>query len=373
MAPDCCRCTAASASVHLQWAPTQVRARTRRQSSFPASGRTARVSETRGAWTSWARIDEVPGLVATTRTKRWTTARRAATRTDSPACFALIRGVPSRRDVLRGLAASGLGLTPVGLPEGAGAQPKRRKKRTRPKPARPNQFSCLDVNDRCRRHTQCCSGRYTGKPGKKRCRVHGTGTCNQRAPGICDAAIPALSFCNSLTACGCVRTTAGSSYCGVIDLSIIGCASCKRNADCVRLGFPPGSACAPTATGNCAGDCATGMVCLVPCGAVPPPRSRNRHHPIKRPSHRSGVLPGDLGRIPAPTTRGSAIAPLGSRARSGCSSASSRTCIASNASVTYASLTTKVRDRPAASKSTAGVLTIPSTAAAHDASTVGRL
>jgi hypothetical protein len=36
------------------------------------------------------------------------------------------------------------------------------------------------------------------------------------------------------------------------------------------LGFPPGSACAPIATGNCVGTCPTGMVCMAPCGDVPP-------------------------------------------------------------------------------------------------------
>jgi hypothetical protein len=180
-----------------------------------------------------------------------------------------LRDVPSRRDVLRGLTAAGLGLGLAALPELGEAKPKRRKKRKRPKPAKPNQYGCLEVNDPCRRHTQCCSGICTGKPGKKRCRAHGTGTCNQRAPGICEADNPALTFCNNSPTCVCVRTTAGSAFCGEGNLEVSRCAPCKRDADCVALGLPPGSACAPTATGNCAGDCATGTVCLVPCGTDP--------------------------------------------------------------------------------------------------------
>jgi hypothetical protein len=38
----------------------------------------------------------------------------------------------------------------------------------------------------------------------------------------------------------------------------------------VKLGFAPGSACVPFGTGNCAGICPTGMMCVAPCGAVPP-------------------------------------------------------------------------------------------------------
>jgi hypothetical protein len=45
---------------------------------------------------------------------------------------------------------------------------------------------------------------------------------------------------------------------------------CRRDADCVALGVPPGVACAPRSKGLCAGICETGMACILPCGAEPP-------------------------------------------------------------------------------------------------------
>jgi hypothetical protein len=68
----------------------------------------------------------------------------------------------------------------------------------------------------------------------------------------------------------CTRTTGGSSFCGSLLDSTSSCATCKRDADCAKQGFPPGSACTPFATGACAGTCPTGMMCMPPCGYVPP-------------------------------------------------------------------------------------------------------
>jgi hypothetical protein len=177
-----------------------------------------------------------------------------------------LSGVPSRREVLRGLAA-GLGLAAVPLL--GEAKPKRRKKRKRPTPAKPNQYGCLEVNDSCRRHLQCCSGRCTGKPGRKRCRAHGTGTCNQTNLAVCEAIGLEQTRCNNSISCYCTRTTAGSSFCGDVSTTS-DCAICKRDVHCVALGFPPGSACVPFATGFCAGSCPSGMLCMAPCGYVPP-------------------------------------------------------------------------------------------------------
>jgi hypothetical protein len=152
----------------------------------------------------------------------------------------------------------------------ADTKPNRRKKRKRPTPATPNRFGCLEVNDPCRRHLQCCSGICTGKPGRKRCRAHGAGSCRQATPTVCEALSLALARCNNAQDCACTRTTAGSAFCGSFTSGTSDCASCKRDSDCLKLGFPVGSACAPVATGNCAGRCPTGLLCLAPCGTVPP-------------------------------------------------------------------------------------------------------
>lgn len=179
----------------------------------------------------------------------------------------VLRGTPSRRDVLRGLAATGFGLG-LAVPSLAEAKPNRRKPRKRLQPVKPNRYGCLEIKDPCRRHSHCCSGICTGPPGRKRCRGHGT--CNQANPGTCEAIDPIQTLCNNSLSCLCFRTTAGSSFCSDVSAGTSECTSCKRDADCVRLGLPPGSACLPAANGACVGICPTGMACMVPCGYVLP-------------------------------------------------------------------------------------------------------
>ncbi len=181
-----------------------------------------------------------------------------------------LRGAPSRRDVLRGLTSAGLSLGLAALPVLTEAKPKRRKKRKRLKLGKPNKYGCLEVNAVCRKHQQCCSGICTGKPGKKRCRAHGIGTCVQTNLGLCETSGVEQTLCNNSSTCACTRTTSGSSFCGSISTVASSCTTCKRDADCVNFGYPPGSACAPFATGVCAGLCPTAMVCMAPCGATPP-------------------------------------------------------------------------------------------------------
>ncbi|MGH2618112.1 MAG: hypothetical protein ACRDJC_23030 [Thermomicrobiales bacterium] len=178
-----------------------------------------------------------------------------------------LTSLPSRRDVLRGLAGAGLGLGAARLPTMAAAK-KKRKKNKKPKP---NQYGCLEVGDPCKTAGQCCSGICEGTKDKRTCRAHGTGTCNQKAPGVCEAGDVSDTLCNGQQ-CLCTRTTAGSKFCGSHAFPSA-CASCQRDADCVALGFPPGTACAPfTGEFACAGTCEEtgGMACLVPCGYVPP-------------------------------------------------------------------------------------------------------
>jgi hypothetical protein len=130
---------------------------------------------------------------------------------------------------------------------------------------------CAKVGKPCRRAEQCCSGICSGKAGKKTCRSHGAGTCNGRH-NICTTPNPYLVFCNSSALCACIQTTAGSSFCSDLRYPSFVCADCERDADCVALGFPPGSACAPFTAGTCSGVCAeegTTTVCVRPCGAEP--------------------------------------------------------------------------------------------------------
>ena len=114
-----------------------------------------------------------------------------------------------------------------------------------------------------------------GPGGRKACRGHGAGTCEQRGQElICTAPDVALARCDNDTDCACVRTTAGTNYCADFFFPsgctvCSDCAVCERDADCVEAGFPPGSACAPFTAGRCAGTCDSGTECVVPCGTAP--------------------------------------------------------------------------------------------------------
>ncbi len=175
---------------------------------------------------------------------------------------------PSRRDLLRGLAGTGLGL---GMARWHPTTEARKKRKKRKKKDKPNAFGCLSVDKTCKNAGQCCSGICDGKKEKRRCRTHGTGTCEQDAPGLCTAQNPELLTCNNNANCRCIRTTAGSNFC-YDERSEAGsdCADCQQDADCEALGFPVGSACAPVMDGRCAGICETGMMCMARCGVGPP-------------------------------------------------------------------------------------------------------
>jgi hypothetical protein len=178
---------------------------------------------------------------------------------------------PSRRHILRGLAGAGLALGIVRQREIAKAKKKRKRKKNNKK-AKRNAFGCVSVGGFCKNDGQCCSGICQGKKDKRKCKAHGTGTCDQEGPGICSTPNPALILCNSAE-CACVRTTAGSNFCFDIAYEAANdCADCQTDADCEALGFPPGSACAPFAQGEiCAGaSCEGGMACVTPCPAAAP-------------------------------------------------------------------------------------------------------
>lgn len=201
----------------------------------------------------------------------------------------LLTRVPSRRDVLRSLAGAGLGLGALRLPEVVAAKNDHRKHKKRNKDERkskhkkavqvapqPNEFGCLSVGQPCGGDsTLCCSSICEGaapKKGKRDTRVcaaHGQGTCDQTAPGICEAKDPNQVLCNDSTG-ACFTTTAGSNFCAELTGEHSGCADCRRDADCEALGFPPGTACAIVSGRNCVSPCQGKLACMAPSSAAVP-------------------------------------------------------------------------------------------------------
>jgi hypothetical protein len=174
--------------------------------------------------------------------------------------------VPSRRDVLRGLAGVGFGLGAAWNPAASEAKKRRGKRRKKYEKPKPNAFGCLEVGDACKNVDQCCSGICQGK----KCRAHDTGTCDQAFPGVCAASNPILAACNN-DQCFCFRTTGGSNVCAEgFGAELSQCADCSKDADCLALGMPPGTACALVSKGPCSGICPGAMACLLPCGTQLP-------------------------------------------------------------------------------------------------------
>jgi hypothetical protein len=144
--------------------------------------------------------------------------------------------VPSRRDLLRGLAATGLGLGTARLPRPVQAHTRPTEEAT----ALTNQYGCLNVGARCKRARQCCSGVCTRRNGKKTCRAHHRGGCaatsdSCQEPVTCE------------TSGYCFRTTGNASFCGELSGT---CSDCAKDIDCEPT-LGPGAACVVCA--ECAG------------------------------------------------------------------------------------------------------------------------
>jgi hypothetical protein len=179
---------------------------------------------------------------------------------------AIIRSLshmPSRRALVRGLLGTTLGVGSAKLPAPGEAKkkPKRKKKATC------DDFVCRRVGQSCISVSQCCSGICEGESGQRTCQAHGTGTCDQDAPGVCAGS---AETCNGRDACACFRTVAGSIFCA--ETNVIGddCADCVTDADCEALGYVAGSACVPYTEGACAGTCPGKRTCKSPCAKVVP-------------------------------------------------------------------------------------------------------
>ena len=170
-----------------------------------------------------------------------------------------LTSVPSRRDVLRGLAGAALGLGVARLPDPVAA--KKNRKRKKPKPPRPNAYGCLNVGAACRNAEQCCSGVCEGKT----CRAHQEGICRVDYD-LCTTG--AAHVCgvdgNGDLRCVCVLTTGNAPFCGDFS-SPTACRDCSKDTDCEEE-FGAGAACVVN-RGICEGNCAEtgGTACVPPC------------------------------------------------------------------------------------------------------------
>lgn len=172
---------------------------------------------------------------------------------------------PSRR-ALVGVALTALAGQVV--PATAGA--KKRKRRKPSREGRPNQFGCRSTGQSCKSARQCCSSICQGKRGKRTCRAHHTGTCDQSLDGICKTPEPAAISCNGSMDCGCGRSTAGTNVCFAYSTTGDYCAGCRTDADCEAAGYPAGAVCLDMTEGVCDGNCASGTACFAPCGTEMP-------------------------------------------------------------------------------------------------------
>jgi hypothetical protein len=182
----------------------------------------------------------------------------------------------TRRSVLPSLPAAALGLTLALRP--ATTQAKNRRKK-RKKPPAPNEFGCLDVGQPCREDiAPCCSGvcalvrRKKGKQVRLTCVAHHADTCKAE-DSYCTNSVFAEFTCGPLDQFGnpsalCLRTTGNAGFCANTDgfLQAKNCLFCRKDADCVVAGFPPGSACVLMQGGECSVACpaTNGRSCFPP-------------------------------------------------------------------------------------------------------------
>lgn len=173
-----------------------------------------------------------------------------------------LTSLPSRRDVLRGLAGAALGLGAGRLPKLAEARKKRKKKPTSKPAPKPNQYGCLDVGAACTNAGQCCSGVCEGKT----CRAHDVGICQADYDLCTTGAAHICAVVNEIgTTCACLLTTGNAPFRGHLD-GIFDCQECSQDTECEDE-HGAGAACVVIVAGICEGNCAEtgGTVCMAPC------------------------------------------------------------------------------------------------------------
>jgi hypothetical protein len=165
--------------------------------------------------------------------------------------------IHSRRQLLRGLVAAGLGLGTVRRSDVAIAKKKHKHKHTkRHKAPQPNAYGCLEVEVACTSADECCSGICEGATGNKTCRAHDTGDCR---PGDREESCAASGFdirCTTSTGDPsgyCDTTTGNAAYC-VYDAP---CFPCRKDLDCQAF-------CGPQAACIRCDSCPEGTACAAP-------------------------------------------------------------------------------------------------------------
>jgi hypothetical protein len=174
-----------------------------------------------------------------------------------------LTSVPSRRAILRGLGAAGLGLGLARVPAIVEAKKTHKHKKRKPK-AKPNEFGCLNVGAACKSEAQCCSGICEGKKGRRKCVGHNASICRTDSD-VCTTGVTHLCNGNSASS-ACVLTTGQAGFCGDFTEGADKlCRDCRQDTDC-QAEFGPGAACV-TFGGICTEFCAgTGDTACVPAG-----------------------------------------------------------------------------------------------------------
>jgi hypothetical protein len=179
--------------------------------------------------------------------------------------------LPSRRDVLHGLAGGGLGLALRRTPGAAGAKKNHQHKHKKPKLER-NDFGCVDVGSKCAGNdANCCSGVCEGKKPKKGKKDTSVCVAHDNA-GICfpdtdSCTIGEILHCDlDNPNCLCARTTGNGGFCGDFTGGAVSlCRECSRDTDC-QDEFGPGAACV-VLQGVCTSCPDTGRTACVPACA----------------------------------------------------------------------------------------------------------
>ena len=143
----------------------------------------------------------------------------------------------SRRLLLRGAAGSVLGALAVTLGFAE---------------AEASHFRCLDVGERCKDQSECCSSRCK----RRRCRAHNVGTCTAAK----DTCLTGVQGCGN-GRCNCYLTTGGAYFCSTGEGQ---CMACTTDAECAERLGTPGAACIDVNHGDCS--CSSiATYCAMPC------------------------------------------------------------------------------------------------------------
>jgi len=125
---------------------------------------------------------------------------------------------------------------------------------------------------KCIRKSRCCGNRDCPPGGicaKGKC-VTGQGTCAAGADTCANTGNPFCEDASGEHTCICLKRFQGGTRCGVYGNAST-CDQCTTDADCIELGFPPGSSCTQDFGVDCqVCDNDNRGSCIVPCGSPDP-------------------------------------------------------------------------------------------------------